>query len=124
MKTMSKVYLLALLLSAGCTFTSCDLSKGNGNNHSSSYTSSNLVGEWVESSEDDYLVGHYQFYSNGTGKFWLTDGNTNRGGFSFSWEQDGMYVRTYANGSCEELTYSDGVLAHAGAGGASIYHKR
>lgn len=124
MKTMSRICLLTLLLSASCTFTSCDFINEKKKQYFSSPNSNSLVGEWVEASDDDYLVGHYQFYDNGNGRFWLTDGPITRGGFEFTWEQNGMYVKTYTPNSSGKLTLANGVLAQAYGGLVLVYHKK
>ena len=90
-------------------------------------SSHSIYGEWVEYDDsaptNTYLVTHYVFNHDGTGKFILTDDNREREVHSFRWQLTNGTVTINMLGENSYLTFSDGVLYENGMVTRTYYKK-
>lgn len=90
-------------------------------------SSHSIYGEWVEYDDSDptntYLITHYVFNHDGTGKFILTDDNREREVHSFRWQLTNGTITINMLGENSYLTFSDGVLYENGIVTRTYYKK-
>lgn len=102
------------------------------NNQSNSSSTDEIVGSWNENRTDgdNYLLGHYIFNADGTGR-WICTGGLDvdtdiRSVIEFTWYQDasGDIVTKDTEGKTEVLSFQEGLIVEHSAGGDVIYVKR
>lgn len=123
MKNVRYIYktLTIILLIAFC-FSCSNRSPRTDNDYSHS-----IYGEWVEYDEsaptNTYLITHYIFNHDGTGRFILTDDGREREVHSYRWFLDNGIVTINMLGENSYLTFSDGVLYENGVVTRTFYKR-